>query len=89
MSSFLSVGQAATYLGVSEKLIRSEMERGKISFKRIGRLIRISQPALDAYLRMAEESKEEHHKRHKKENGENDSHEKEHAHGHAHHGKKR
>ena len=44
----LSVREVAEYLGVSEKLVRAEIERGRLSAYRVGRVYRVRESALDA-----------------------------------------
>jgi len=58
MHDFLSVADVAERLNVSEKLVRNEMDRGRIPFKKFGRLIRIPASALDRYLLSATGFKE-------------------------------
>jgi len=44
----LSVREVAEYLGVSEKLVRAEIERGRLPAYRVGRVYRVRESALDA-----------------------------------------
>ena len=45
-----SILEAATYLGVSERLLRRLVSERRIPHQRIGRLIRLSPADLDTYL---------------------------------------
>jgi excisionase family DNA binding protein len=46
----LSVQQVAARLGVSQVTVRRLYRAGKIPASRVGRLIRIAEPAVDTYL---------------------------------------
>lgn len=46
----LDVGAAATYLGVNERYVRLLVSERRITFYKIGRLVRFQQEDLDAFL---------------------------------------
>jgi excisionase family DNA binding protein len=46
----LSVREVAAHLGVSQITVRRLYKAGKIPASRVGRLIRIPEPAVDTYL---------------------------------------
>ena len=46
----LSVEEAATYLGIAAWTLRHWVSQRKISFVRLGRLVRFRQADLDAYI---------------------------------------
>jgi excisionase family DNA binding protein len=47
---FMSIEQAARYLGVSDTFIRREVAHGDLPGVRFGRLLRIRQSALESYV---------------------------------------
>ena len=46
----LTVGQAAEYIGVSARTLRRMLAARRIRFLKIGSLVRVYQPDLDAFL---------------------------------------
>ena len=49
MGDYLSIGTAASVLGVSEQTIRREIARGKLQAVKIGRIYRIPEMAFREY----------------------------------------
>ena len=49
-SRLLAVPEAASYLGVSEGTLRNWLSCRRLAYVKVGRLTRISQKALDAYV---------------------------------------
>ncbi len=47
---WLTIPEAAAYLGLSEKAIRRRIERGTIAYSRLGSGIRVDRRALDSQL---------------------------------------
>jgi excisionase family DNA binding protein len=50
---FLSVAQVADRLGLSEKSVRRKIARGELDAHRVGKLLRVRERGLDAYLARA------------------------------------
>ena len=52
MDRLLSVKEAAEHLGCSEAMLRKWIHQGKLPFVKVGRLTRIRQKDIEAWLRL-------------------------------------
>ena len=46
----LSIGEAATYLGMTPRWVRGQLEEDKLPFIKLGRLVRFRKSHLDRYI---------------------------------------